>query len=183
MWRGPNIRCINATNGAEIWTLLGMGADNGAHLTGQYMEMGDGRVVGLNYFDNSIYCIGPGTSATTVSAPQIVPALGSSIMITGTVTDQTATGRRNDNFLYDFTLQGTPAIADEAWVHGWLTCTRTKQNQQTQQVFQLRFHAIDPNGNYSPSRNNHKRHERQLWNTLQTRCSRNIPDHRQLRRL
>ena len=89
MWRGPNIRCINATDGEEIWNLLGFGANGGAHLTGQYMQIGDGKVVGLNYFDNKIYCIGKGRSATTVSAPQIVPAVGSSVMITGTVTDQT----------------------------------------------------------------------------------------------
>jgi hypothetical protein len=61
------------------------------------MQFGDGKVVGLNYFDNQIYCIGPGTSATTVSAPQTVPALGSSVTITGTVTDQTKSGRRNMN--------------------------------------------------------------------------------------
>ena len=73
LYRGPNIRCISAADGTEIWSLLGMGADNGAHLTGQYMQFGDGKVVGLNYFDNQIYCIGPGTSATTVSAPQTVP--------------------------------------------------------------------------------------------------------------
>ena len=102
MWRGPNIRCLNATNGKEIWNLLGMSADNGAHLTGQYMQMGDGKVVGLNYYDNQIYCIGPGSSATTVFAPQVVPALGSSVVITGTVTDQTPTGRRNANFQFDF---------------------------------------------------------------------------------
>jgi hypothetical protein len=35
LWRGPHIRCINATTGKEIWYLLGMSADNGAHLTGQ----------------------------------------------------------------------------------------------------------------------------------------------------
>ncbi len=70
LWRGPNVRCINATNGQLIWSTLGFGADNGAHLTGQYMQMGDGYVVGLNYMDGMIYCYGPGNSATTVSAPQ-----------------------------------------------------------------------------------------------------------------
>ena len=87
MWRGPNIRCINATDGKEIWNLLGFGANGGAHLTGQYMQLADGKVIGLNFFDNKLYCIGKGSSATTVSAPQVVPAVGSSVMITGTVTD------------------------------------------------------------------------------------------------
>ncbi len=150
MWRGPNLRCVNATNGAEIWTLLGMSADNGAHLTGQYMQMGDGRVVGLNYFDNSIYCIGPGNSATTISAPQVVPALGASIMLTGTVTDQTQSGRRNDNFLYDFTLEGTPAISD-ASMGSWMAYLYENQAKPTNATgVPVTLTAIDPNGNNVP---------------------------------
>jgi len=74
--------------------------------------MADGKVVGLNYFDNKIYCIGKGNSATTVSAPQTVPTVGSSVMITGTVTDDTPTGSHNTNDKVDFTLKGTPAISD-----------------------------------------------------------------------
>jgi hypothetical protein len=148
MWRGPNIRCINATDGTEIWDLLGMGADNGAHLTGQYMQMGDGKVVGLNYFDNSIYCIGPGPSATTVSAPQIVPALGSSVMITGTVTDQTPTGRRNVNNGFDFTLKDTPAISDES-MGRWMEYMFENQIKPSNATgVPVSVTAIDPNGNF-----------------------------------
>jgi hypothetical protein len=137
IYRGHNIRCLNATDGTEIWNLLGIGANGGAHLTGQYMQLGEGKVIGLNYFDNRIYCIGPGNSATTVSAPQLVPAVGSSVMITGTVTDDTpGAGSRNMNDKVDLALKGTPAISDEdmgRWMeyHTW-----TKQNQ-TQKAFRL----------------------------------------------
>ena len=89
LWRGPNIRCLNATNGQEIFATLGQSADDGAHLTGQYMQMGDGFVVGLNYMDGMIYCFGPGNSATTVSAPQTGAYWDPAVTITGTVTDQT----------------------------------------------------------------------------------------------
>jgi hypothetical protein len=147
MWRGPNIRCINAADGTEIWNLLGFGADGGAHLTGQYMQMGDGKVVGLNYFDNQIYCIGAGPSATTVSAPQVVPALGSSVMITGTVTDQTPTGRRNDNNGFDFTLKGTPAISD-ASMGRWMEYMFENQIKPSNATgVPVTLTAIDPNGN------------------------------------
>ena len=47
---------------------MGFGANGGAHLTGMYMQMADGKVLGLNYFDNKIYCFGRGPSATTVTA-------------------------------------------------------------------------------------------------------------------
>jgi len=147
LWRGPNIRCINATTGTEIWNLLGMGADNGAHLTGQYMQMADGKVVGLNYMDNELYCIGPGPSGTTVSAPQTISALGSSVMITGTVTDQTTTGRRNDNYNFDFTLQGTPAISD-ASMGRWMEYLYENQAKPTNATgVPVTLTAIDPNGN------------------------------------
>ncbi len=148
LYRGPNIRCISAADGTEIWSLLGMGADNGAHLTGQYMQFGDGKVVGLNYFDNQIYCIGPGTSATTVNAPQADPTLGSSVTITGTVTDQTKSGRRNMNNLYDFTLEGTPAISDES-MGPWMEYLYENQAKPTNATgVPVELTAIDPNGNY-----------------------------------
>ncbi len=147
LWRGPNIRAINATDGTEIWNLLGMGADNGAHLTGQYMEMADGKVVGLNYMDNELYCIGPGPSGTTVSAPQAVPALGSSVMITGTVTDQTPTGRLNGNYGLDFALKGTPAISD-ASMGRWMEYLYEDQAKPTNATgVPVTLTAIDPNGN------------------------------------
>jgi hypothetical protein len=148
MWRGPNIRCINASNGVELWNLLGFGANGGAHLTGQYMQMADGRVLGLNFFDNKIYCIGRGDSATTVSAPQTVPALGSSVMITGTVTDQTPTGSRNTNDMQDFTLKGTPAIADE-YMGRWMEYLFMDQGMPTDaKGVEVTLDTVDPNGNF-----------------------------------
>ncbi|MCW4028488.1 MAG: PQQ-binding-like beta-propeller repeat protein [Candidatus Bathyarchaeota archaeon] len=148
MWRGQNIRCVDATTGEEVWKILGMGADNGAHLTGMYMQMGDGKVVGLNYFDNEIYCFGPGKSATTVSAPQSMQELGTTLTITGTVTDQTQSGRRNTNGLYDFTLAGTPAVSDES-MSAWMEYLYMQQNKPTDTIgVPVTVTAIDPNGNF-----------------------------------
>ncbi|MCX8151105.1 MAG: hypothetical protein N3D85_06360, partial [Candidatus Bathyarchaeota archaeon] len=61
----------------------------------------DGYLVGYNLYDNRIYCIGKGPSATEVSvSPKIAPEC-SEVLIEGKVTDQSA-GQPN-----------TPAIADE----------------------------------------------------------------------
>jgi len=148
MWRGPNIRCINATDGTEIWSMLGFGANGGAHLTGQYMQMADGKVVGLNFFDNQIYCIGKGPSATTVSAPEHVPTVGSSVMITGTVTDQTDSGRRNTNDKFDFTLRGTPAISDED-MSAWMEYKFMQQGRPADaKGVEVVLETLDPNGNF-----------------------------------
>lgn len=61
----------------------------------------DGYLVGYNGYDSNIYVFGKGPSATTVSATPAITTKGSSILITGTVTDQSA-GQ-----------PGTPAIADK----------------------------------------------------------------------
>jgi hypothetical protein len=112
------------------------------------MQMGDGKVVGLNYYDNQLYCIGPGTSATTVSAPQSAASVGSVLTIIGTVTDQTATGRRNDNFNFDFTLKGTPAISD-ASMGRWMEYMFENQALPSNATgVPVTLDAVDPNGNF-----------------------------------
>jgi hypothetical protein len=147
LWRGPNLRCINASNGAELWKILFWGGAM-SPTDAANVQMADGRLVGLNYYDMEIYCFGPGNSATTVSAPQTVPALGSSVMITGTVTDQSLTGRRNTNGLLDFTLKGTPAISDEDMA-AWMEYMFMDQGMPTNaKGVEVSLDTIDPNGNY-----------------------------------
>ena len=68
-------------------------------------------------------------------------------MITGTVTDQTTTGRRNANYNFDFTLQGTPAISD-ASMGRWMEYMFENQAKPTNATgVPVSLSAIDPNGN------------------------------------
>ena len=131
--------------------MLGFGANGGASLNGQYMQMADGKVLGLNFFDNKIYCIGKGSSKTTISAPQVIPTLGSSVMLTGTITDDTpGAGSRNTNDMMDFVLKGTPAISDEdqsRWME-YLFMNQIKPADA--KGVEVDLAAIDPNGNYIP---------------------------------
>jgi hypothetical protein len=146
--RGPNLRCINATDGTEIWKVLNFGANGGSSLRGMYMWMAEGKIVGLNYLDNQIYCFGKGNSATTVEAPKTAVPLGSSVMITGTVTDDTSTGRRNTNDEIDFTLKGTPAISDED-MGAWMEYMFMQQEYpKDAKGVTVKLTAIDPNGNF-----------------------------------
>lgn len=74
---------------------------------GSGVAIADGRLVSLNLYDNKIYCYGKGPSATTVTALPKVVELGHSVMIEGTVTDQSPGAK------------GTPAISDadqQAWM-------------------------------------------------------------------
>jgi outer membrane protein assembly factor BamB len=146
LWRGQNLRCINATTGEEIWKILGF--FGGMSPTESNTIMADGIIVGLNLFDSEIYAFGKGPSATTVSAPQTVPTLGSSVTITGTVTDQTETGRRTTNDIWEFSLKGTPAISDEdmgAWMEYLFMHQAKPADAKGVEVI---LETLDPNGNF-----------------------------------
>ena len=112
------------------------------------MQMADGKVVGLNLFDTMIYCVGKGPSATTVSAPPKVSVHGTSVMMTGTVTDQSPSGKRNTNDRLDFVLKDTPAISDEdqeAWMEYMFMQQAIPTNAKGVEVT---LDAIDPNNNF-----------------------------------
>jgi hypothetical protein len=147
MWRGY-LRCINATTGEEIWKILQFGADGAANLSGMYVVMADGFVVGLNQYDSRIYCYGKGPSATTVSASPKVSVHGDSVLIEGTVTDDSPSGSRNINGGLDVPLKGTPAIADEdqeAWME-YLFMDQAKPLNAT--GVEVVLETLDPNGNF-----------------------------------
>ena len=137
LWRESYVRCVNLTDGREIWKLLDFNLG---------LATADGIIVSGSQYDNKIYTIGKGPSAITISAPQIVPTLGSSIMITGTVTDQSP-GATAYAAKYGLAT-GVPAVSDadqEAWME-YLYMQQTKPTDAT--GVQVRLDTIDPNGNY-----------------------------------
>ena len=87
LWRGSYLRCVNASNGVELWKILNWGMGMGA---GSGTVIADGYVVSLNAYDNQIYCYGKGPSATTATIQNDVITQGNSVLIQGTVTDQCA---------------------------------------------------------------------------------------------
>jgi len=72
LWRNSDIRCINLTDGTEIWQLLNYKMFLGS------LGISDGYIVHASDYDNLIYCIGKGPSAITVEAPMAAITLGSS---------------------------------------------------------------------------------------------------------
>jgi hypothetical protein len=101
----------------------------------QMQAVADGYWATLNLNDMQVYSIGPGPSATTVNVRNDVIALGGSIEITGTVTDQSPA------------LKDTAAIADadqELWMEYMIQHNVVKPNAQGVSV---KLTAKDPNGN------------------------------------
>ncbi|TRZ48488.1 MAG: hypothetical protein D4S01_10210 [Dehalococcoidia bacterium] len=146
MWRGSYLRCINASNGAELWKILQFGADGGASLNGVYVYMADGYVVGLNQYDSQIYCYGKGPSAITVEAPLAAITLGSSVVIRGTVTDQCA-GAKKIAEKVGFT-NGVPVVSDES-MEAWMEYLYEQQGMPTNATgVEVVLETLDPNGNF-----------------------------------
>jgi outer membrane protein assembly factor BamB len=138
--RDAMIWCVNVTSGQQVWALTDW--PSGSPI------LADGRLLVVDSHDMELYCFGKGPSATTVSAPQTVPALGSSVVITGTVTDQTQYGRRTSTGSLDFSLKGTPAIAD-ACMDDWMEYMFHQRPMPTDAVgVAVSLDTIDPNGNY-----------------------------------
>ncbi len=79
LMRGGNLFALDAETGEEIWRMNGWIS---------VTAIADGYLTGYNLYDNRIYTIGKGPSETTVSAPKTSITLGQSVVIEGTVTDQ-----------------------------------------------------------------------------------------------
>jgi hypothetical protein len=142
--RDSALICIDCNTGKTVWRLESYPNPEGSCK----VVISDSRIIYLDAHDDNIYQLGKGSSATTVSAPQNDPLLGSSITITGTVTDQTNSGRINTAGSVDFVLKGTPAIGDEsmeAWME-YMFQQRPKPTNATGVLVLLT--ALDPNGNY-----------------------------------
>jgi hypothetical protein len=104
---GPYI-CVNATDGSEIWRINGAFRET---RWGGNGVMGDSIIATMDTYDQRIYAIGKGPSATTVSAGPKTSVLGSNIVVEGMVTD-ISPGTEEYGLRARFP-NGVPAVADE----------------------------------------------------------------------
>ncbi len=148
LFRGPNLRCLDAATGQEIWKILGF--FGGMSPSSSNIIMADGILVGLNSFDNQLYAFGKGSSGTTVTIQNDMSVLGNKVMVKGTVTDQSPVGRRNINDVLQVPLKDTPAISDQDMT-AWMEYMFMQQEKPTNaQGVDVSLSAIDPNGNSVP---------------------------------
>lgn len=98
LWRGSKLWCLDADNGTLLWSISGM-MRHGA--------ISDGIYTVLNSYDGVIYTFGKGPSATSVYVQQDVVAKGSTVLIKGTVMDQSPAQKN------------TPCVAKES-MSAWM---------------------------------------------------------------
>jgi len=135
LWRGSYLRCINTTDGTEMWKFLDFV---------QGFGIADGCVVAGNLYDNRLYVYGKGPSATTVTASPKVSTQGTSVLIEGTVTD-VSSGAKD---IAQTTGTIVPAIADQDQ-QAYMEYLYMKQAKPTNaKGIEVSLDAIDPNGNY-----------------------------------
>jgi hypothetical protein len=106
IFKGGLARAINATTGAEIWTLSSY---TGEFETFSYAAA-DGYNTWFNGYDAQIYVVGRGPSSTTVTAPDVGLASGQPVVIRGTVMDVSA-GTTQTEQAADFP-NGVPCCSD-----------------------------------------------------------------------
>jgi hypothetical protein len=142
-YKDVRYRCVNATDGTEIWTLTGWG-------TGMYVGandiVADGYFVYLNCYDMQIYSVGKGPSQMTVTAPDVSVALGSSISIKGTVTDISA-GTKQSVQAARFP-NGVAAVSDSSQKL-WMEYVYMQKPRPTNTIgVPVTLNVVDSNGNY-----------------------------------
>jgi hypothetical protein len=136
LWRGSYLRCVDAFTGEELWKSLNF--VSGASIA-------DGRIVAGNWYDQRMYCYGKGPSATTVTASPKIIDNGRSVMIEGTVTDESAGAKQ---LIQDGKFSIVPAIADE-YMDEWMDYVYMQQNcPQMYAGVEVKLETLDPNGNY-----------------------------------
>jgi outer membrane protein assembly factor BamB len=82
--RGAPFICFNATTGDKIWEIDGAFRQT---MWGGQAIIGDSIIATMDTYDQRIYAIGKGPSATAVAAPGVSVTAGDSLVITGMVTD------------------------------------------------------------------------------------------------
>jgi outer membrane protein assembly factor BamB len=136
LWRGSYLRCVDAYTGQEIWKSLNF-------VTGS--ALADGYIVAGNWYDQQMYCYGKGPSATTVTIQDDVIPRGESVLIKGTVTDE-STGAKNMAPKLGL-ANGLPAIADKD-MDAWMEYVYMQQSCPVAEGVQVTLDTIDPNGNF-----------------------------------
>jgi hypothetical protein len=142
IFKGSFLRAINASNGAELWTINDYTGEFGAIS----LAIADGYTNYFNGEDNSIYTLGKGPSTLTVSVPNIGVASGQPIVVSGSVFD-ISSGSKQDAQAARFP-DGIP-LADDSIMGDWMGYIyQQKPLPSNFKGVTVDISVLDANGNY-----------------------------------
>ncbi|HSV48994.1 MAG TPA: PQQ-binding-like beta-propeller repeat protein [Candidatus Acidoferrales bacterium] len=141
--RGAPFVCLNATTGKEIWSIAGMLRQTD---WGGSAVMGDSIIATMDTYNQMIYAIGKGATATTISAPDIGVDYGRSITLKGTVLD-VSPGTSSEKVKLRFP-NGVAAVSDGT-MSDWMLYVYKQFNPPTNGTgVEVSINVLDSNGNY-----------------------------------
>ncbi|MEM4733342.1 MAG: hypothetical protein QXD70_02310 [Candidatus Bathyarchaeia archaeon] len=140
--RGAPFICLNATTGEVIFRVNGLFRQT---RWGGRAVIGDSVIVTQDTYDQRIYAIGKGPSATTVTAPDIGVSLGKSVLIRGMVTD-VSPGTKSSALQLRFP-NGVPAVADESMSDWMLYVYKQFEKPADVKGVEVVISVLDPNNN------------------------------------
>ena len=142
IYKGAMARAVNATTGQELWTLSDYTGEFGA----VSYAIADGCSIFYNGYDDQIYNLGQGPSATTVTAPSSGLTFGQPVVIKGTVMDISAGAQQTEqaaNF-----ANGLP-VASDASMTAWMGYVYQQQPMPTNFTgVPVSIQVVDSNGNF-----------------------------------
>jgi len=141
--RGAPFFCLNATTGDLIWRANSLFRQT---RWGGRAIIGDSVIATMDTYDQRVYAIGKGPSKTTVSIQTDVIPQGSSVMIKGTVTDESPGAKE-----YALTARfpnGVPAIADEYMSEWMLYVYKQFPCPDYAEGVEVVLETLDPNNNF-----------------------------------
>ncbi|MGE5637324.1 MAG: PQQ-binding-like beta-propeller repeat protein, partial [Chloroflexota bacterium] len=131
--RGLNLYCLNVLTGQQLWNFSASQVDQSRAFTG---AVADGYLAFGSEYDAVMYVFGKGQSATTVSVPQTQITTNESVIISGTVLDQSP-GQ-----------PGTACVSAQS-MSEWMNHLHTQGPIPTNVIgVPVSIDAVDPNNNF-----------------------------------
>ena len=141
--RGAPLACINASNGAEIWRVNGMYR---ATRWGGNAVMGDSIYATMDTYDQRVYAVGKGPSATTLIIESDVLDEGSPALVKGMVTD-VSPGTEEYGLRARFP-NGVPAMSDDNMSEWMLYVYKQFAKPADVMGVDVTISVLDANGNF-----------------------------------
>jgi hypothetical protein len=141
--RGGPFICLNATTGEEIFRANGLFRQT---VWGGPAIIGDSIIATMDTYDQRIYGIGKGPSATTVSAAPKISVDGDSVLVEGMVTD-ISPGTEEYGLRARFP-NGVPAVCDENMSDWMLYVYKQMPRPADVTGVEVVIEVLDPNTNY-----------------------------------
>ncbi len=141
--RGGPLICLDAETGAVVWRVNGMYR---ATRWGGNAVMGDSIYATMDTYDQQVWAVGKGPSATSVTIQDDVVTHGDSVLVKGMVTD-TSAGTKSSALTTRFP-NGVPAVSDNSQSEWMLYVYKQFECPTTASGVEVVIEVLDPNNNY-----------------------------------